>query len=73
MHASLLTASRAVQTIRAMSSQQFYLHGETASSAKSITLDETASLDQVKHIVAAHFAIVEPNGQIMRMSFFLIL
>jgi hypothetical protein len=54
-----------------MSSQQFYLHGETASSAKSITLDETANLDQVKHVVAAHFAVVEPNGQIMRMSFFL--
>ncbi|KAL4765940.1 cytochrome P450 [Aspergillus foveolatus] len=45
-----------------MSSQKFYLHGETASSAKSITLDETANLDQVKHVIAAHFAVVEPNG-----------
>ncbi|RDW93855.1 cytochrome P450 [Aspergillus mulundensis] len=45
-----------------MSSQQFYLLGEAASSARAITIDETSNLDQLKHLIAAHFAIVEPKS-----------
>ncbi|RAL13072.1 cytochrome P450 [Aspergillus homomorphus CBS 101889] len=44
-----------------MSSQQFYLLGEAATSAKHIPIDTSANLDQLKHLVAAHFAIVEPS------------
>lgn len=46
-----------------MSSQQFYLLGEAASSAKTIEVDTKSSVEQLKHLVAAHFAIVEQNGQ----------
>ena len=46
-----------------MSNQQFYLLGEATTSAKHITIDASANLDQLKHTVAAYFAIVEPNGQ----------
>ncbi|KAL5044012.1 hypothetical protein BDW71DRAFT_216028 [Aspergillus fruticulosus] len=45
-----------------MSSRQFYLHGEAATSAKPITIDEKSNFDQVKHLIAAYFAVVEPNG-----------
>ncbi|PYH99432.1 cytochrome P450 [Aspergillus ellipticus CBS 707.79] len=45
-----------------MSSQQFYLLGEPVSSAKDITIDATLDFDQLRHLVAAYFAIVEPDG-----------
>lgn len=48
-----------------MSSQQFYLLGEAASSARTIDVDSQSSVEQLKHLVAAHFAIVEPNGKIL--------
>lgn len=51
-----------------MSSQQFYLLGEAASSAKTIEVDTKSSVEQLKHLVAAHFAIVEPNGQLQFFS-----
>ena len=46
-----------------MSSQQFYLLGEAASSARHLELDPKLDLDELKHLVAAHFAIVEPKGR----------
>lgn len=46
-----------------MSSQQFYLLGEAASSARHLELDPKLDLDELKHLVATHFAIVEPKGR----------
>lgn len=48
-----------------MSSQKFYLLGEAASSAKTIVVDTKSSVDQLKNLIAAHFAIVEPNGELL--------
>nr|XP_001393058.2 cytochrome P450 monooxygenase [Aspergillus niger CBS 513.88] len=45
-----------------MPSQTFYLLGESPSSAKEIQIDPSATIDDLKHLIAAHFAIVEPSG-----------
>ncbi|GIJ85936.1 hypothetical protein Asppvi_004807 [Aspergillus pseudoviridinutans] len=45
-----------------MPSQQFYLLGEPISSARTISLDGTTDLEGLKHLIASHFAIVEPSG-----------
>ncbi|RAL05301.1 cytochrome P450 [Aspergillus ibericus CBS 121593] len=45
-----------------MSNQQFYLLGESVASAKDITIEATLDLDQLKQLVAAYFAIVDPSG-----------
>ncbi|KAL4786958.1 cytochrome P450 [Aspergillus varians] len=45
-----------------MSTQQFYLLGEAVESAQHIPVDTKASIDQLKHLVAAYFAIAEPKG-----------
>ncbi|CEL10461.1 Putative Cytochrome P450 [Aspergillus calidoustus] len=45
-----------------MSSLQFHLLGEPAASARQISIDAKLDIDQFKHLVAAHFAIVEPSG-----------
>ncbi|GAD98051.1 cytochrome P450 monooxygenase, putative [Paecilomyces variotii No. 5] len=42
--------------------KQFYLLGEEISSAKELDLDSSLDLDGLKHLIAAHFAIVEPTG-----------
>lgn len=46
-----------------MPSQTFILLGEDVSTAKDIDIDTSQSIDEVKHLIAAHFAIVEPNGE----------
>ncbi|KAF7166271.1 hypothetical protein CNMCM5623_000028 [Aspergillus felis] len=45
-----------------MPSQQFYLLGEPISSARTISLDGTNDLEGLRHLIASHFAIVEPSG-----------
>ncbi|GIK00086.1 hypothetical protein Aspvir_004101 [Aspergillus viridinutans] len=45
-----------------MPSQQFYLLGESTSSARTISLDGTNDLEGLRHLIASHFAIVEPSG-----------
>ncbi|KAL4790307.1 cytochrome P450 [Aspergillus venezuelensis] len=45
-----------------MPSQQFYLLGEPVSSARTIELDDVKDLDDLRTLIAAHFAIVEPSG-----------
>ncbi|EAW12886.1 cytochrome P450 [Aspergillus clavatus NRRL 1] len=45
-----------------MPTQQFYLSGEPISSARTIELDGMQSLDDLRNLIAAHFAIVEPSG-----------
>ncbi|KAJ5168035.1 uncharacterized protein N7482_003629 [Penicillium canariense] len=42
--------------------QQFYLLGNPVTSAKEIEIDSNTDLDGLKHLIAAHFAIVEPSG-----------
>jgi len=43
--------------------QSFYLLGKPVTSAIEIEIDSNTDLDGLKHLVAAHFAIVEPNGK----------
>ncbi|CAG7985964.1 unnamed protein product [Penicillium salamii] len=45
-----------------MPAKQFYLLGEAVSSARNIDIDPASGLEDLKHLIAAHFAIVEPNG-----------
>jgi hypothetical protein len=45
-----------------MSSQQFYLLGEPAASARQISIETKSDVDQLKHLIAAHFAVMEPSG-----------
>ncbi|KAB8217542.1 cytochrome P450 [Aspergillus novoparasiticus] len=40
----------------------FYLSGEPSSTAREIELESTLDYDGLRHLIAAHFAIVEPNG-----------
>ncbi|OKL62556.1 hypothetical protein UA08_02941 [Talaromyces atroroseus] len=45
-----------------MPSQTFYLRGEDASTAKAIEVDASQSLEDLKLLIAAHFAITDPSG-----------
>ncbi|KAH1911970.1 hypothetical protein V6Z96_000493 [Aspergillus fumigatus] len=45
-----------------MASQQFYLLGESISSARTISLDGINDLEGLRNLIASHFAIVEPSG-----------
>ncbi|GAQ09496.1 hypothetical protein ALT_6817 [Aspergillus lentulus] len=45
-----------------MPSQQFYLLGESISSARTISLDDIHDLEGLRDLIASHFAIVEPSG-----------
>lgn len=46
-----------------MLSQSYYLLGDTAASARSIEAHEDASLEDLKDLIASHFAIVIAQGQ----------
>lgn len=41
---------------------QFYLAGESPSASREIDVDANGSLYDLKDLIAAHFAIVEPQG-----------
>ncbi|KAF1961843.1 cytochrome P450 [Byssothecium circinans] len=45
-----------------MASQSFYLLGESPSSARTIQFDPSASLEDLRDVIASHFAIVVANG-----------
>ncbi|KAK3387849.1 cytochrome P450 [Podospora didyma] len=45
-----------------MSAKLFYLLGEPVSTAKEIEVASSLSEDDLKHLVASHFAIVVPDG-----------
>lgn len=49
-----------------MTTKQFYLLGEPVSSAKQIDVDTTSGIDGFKDQIAAHFAIVEPSGELLK-------
>ncbi|KAH8433576.1 cytochrome P450 [Aspergillus melleus] len=42
--------------------QRFYLLGEPVESARTIELDPALNRDELRNLIAAHFAIVQPNG-----------
>lgn len=46
-----------------MLSQSFYLLGDAPASARTIEADESASLDDLKDLIASHFAIVVADGK----------
>lgn len=46
-----------------MPSQRFYLLGNPVTSAIEVEIESSTDLDGLKHLIAAHFAIVEPNGK----------
>ncbi|KAH8912836.1 cytochrome P450 CYP540B16 [Coniochaeta sp. PMI_546] len=45
-----------------MTSKQFYLLGEAPSTARTIEFPQSTDFEDLQHIVASHFAVVEPNG-----------
>lgn len=45
-----------------MATKQFYLLGEDVSSARDIELPDSADLEELQHVIAAHFSIVDPHG-----------
>ncbi|KAF5655145.1 cytochrome P450 monooxygenase oxidoreductase [Fusarium sp. NRRL 25303] len=45
-----------------MSTKQFYLLGESPSTAREVELPSTVDFEELQNIVASHFAIVKPNG-----------
>ena len=47
-----------------MSTKQFYLLGEAASTAREIELPPNVDFEELQSIVASHFAIVKPNGKL---------
>jgi hypothetical protein len=42
---------------------QFFLLGEPESTSRSIDVDTNGSLYDLQSLIAAHFAIVEPQGR----------
>lgn len=42
--------------------RQFYLLGEPVSSAREIEIESSLDIAGLQHLIAAHFAIVEPSG-----------
>lgn len=46
-----------------MATLQFYLLGESSSTAQSIDVDaQQQDYDSIRHLVASYFCIVEPSG-----------
>lgn len=45
-----------------MSTKQFYLLGEDASTALDIELPESSDFEDLQHHIAAHYSIVDPKG-----------
>lgn len=45
-----------------MPSIAFYLQGESLSSARHIDIPEATDEETLQHIIASHFAIVQPQG-----------
>ncbi|KAF2446257.1 cytochrome P450 [Karstenula rhodostoma CBS 690.94] len=45
-----------------MESQKFYLLGESPASSRTVTFHKDASLEDLKDVIASHFAIVVPEG-----------
>jgi hypothetical protein len=46
-----------------MSTKQFYLLGEVATTAREIELPPAVDFEELQSIVASHFAIVKPNSK----------
>lgn len=46
-----------------MAATQFYLLGDDPSTAREIDISSVTDEDELRHIVSAHLAIVEPKGK----------
>jgi hypothetical protein len=46
-----------------MAVTQFYLLGEPSSSARNVEVDSSLDSEGLQHLIAGHFAIVEPGGE----------
>lgn len=47
-----------------MTTIDFYLLGESTASSKTLNVEPGASLEDLRSLIAAHFAIVEPEGEL---------
>lgn len=47
-----------------MSTINFYLLGEPTVSSKALDIEPGTSLESLNSLIAAHFAIVEPEGEL---------
>lgn len=45
-----------------MSAKLFHLLGEPVATAREIEVDSSLDYDGLRNLIAAHFAIVDPNG-----------
>ena len=45
-----------------MPAKLFHLLGEPVATSREIEVDLALDCDALKHLIAAHFAIVDPNG-----------
>lgn len=45
-----------------MPSIPFYLQGESPSTSRVIDIPETIDEESLRHVIASHFAIVQPEG-----------
>lgn len=52
-----------------MSTKQFYLLGEAASTARDIEMDDSADFEELQSIVASHFAIVDPRCKLSKLPY----
>lgn len=52
----------------AMAIKQFYLLGEPSSSARDVEVDSSLDSEGLQHLIAGHFAIVEPTGEYFTQS-----
>jgi hypothetical protein len=54
------------RTTTNMESQKFNLLGESPASTRTINFHKDASLEDLKDVIASHFAIVVPEGKCWR-------
>lgn len=47
-----------------MSTVNFYLLGEPTVSSKALDIEPGTNLESLRSLIAAHFAIVEPEGEL---------
>lgn len=47
-----------------MASKQFYLLGDEASTALDVDVSTASDIGSLQLLIAGHFAIVEPSGEI---------
>lgn len=51
-----------------MATKRFHLMGEDPSTAQEIELPSSLDEQSLQHLVASHFAIVDPNGMLLSID-----